>query len=313
MSLLQPFFDKAGFVVLDGGLASEMERRGADLDHELWSAKMLIESPELIRTVHSDFLAAGADIIATATYQASIEGFGRAGYEQEQAKGLVRLAVDLALLARETFWADYRQHEGRIRPLVAASVGPYGACLHDGSEYHGNYGIGRQALVDFHRSRLEILAGTAADLLAFETVPSMLEAEVLIELLESFPEKQALLSFSCRDTRSVSHGEPFSECAALADQCAQVIGVGVNCTSPAYVSGLLESAADIKTPLMVYPNSGEEWRADKQQWGGEACEEFPVSEWLSKGARIIGGCCRTTVEDIRRIRSQLGMEMQFAG
>jgi homocysteine S-methyltransferase len=313
VSLLQPFFDRTGFVVLDGGLATGMESRGADLDHELWSAKMLIEAPELIRSVHSDFLAAGADIIATATYQASIDGFGRAGYGKEQAMSLIRLAVDLALLARETFWADFRQREGRIRPLLAASIGPYGACLHDGSEYHGNYGVGRQALVDFHRSRLEILADTAVDLFAFETIPSRLEAEVLIGLLEDFPEKQALLSFSCRDAQSVSHGEPFSECAALADECAQVVGVGVNCTSPACISGLLECAADIETPLMVYPNSGEEWHADTQQWGGEVCDAFPVSEWFSKGARIIGGCCRTTADDIRRIRSQLVMEKRFTG
>ena len=313
MSLLQPFFDRSGFVVLDGGLATEMESRGADLDHELWSAKMLIESPELIRSVHSAFLNAGADIIATATYQASIEGFCRAGYGEEQAEGLIRLAVDLALLARETFWADFRQHQGRLRPLVAASVGPYGACLHDGSEYHGHYGLGKKALAEFHRPRLEILAATAADLFAFETIPSMLEAEVLIELLAMFPEKQALLSFSCRDSQSVSHGEPFSECAALADQSAQVIAVGVNCTSPAYVSGLLESAAEIETPLMAYPNSGEKWSADTQRWDGEVCEVFPVGEWFSRGARIIGGCCRTSVDDIRRIRSQLGMEMKFAG
>src|SRR5210317_388673 len=184
---LQKFIQRQGFALLDGGLATAMEKYGADLDDELWSAKMLIEAPELIRQVHSEFLDAGADVIATATYQASFEGFGNKGYSPEKAAQLMRLSVDLAVLARENFWSETALRHERLKPLVAASVGPYGAALHDGSEYHGNYGLNQQELKDFHRPRLEVLADTDADLIAFETIPSLLEAEALVEMLEEFP------------------------------------------------------------------------------------------------------------------------------
>lgn len=306
MNLLDPFLNQNGFVMLDGGLATEMERRGANLDHELWSAKMLLDSPALISEVHEGFLQSGADIIATATYQASIEGFCRAGCSEHAAERLIEQAVELAVNARDRFWSGDRVDELRSKPLVAASVGPYGACLHDGSEYHGKYGLSRQQLIDFHAPRMDILAATGADLFAFETIPSQLEAEALLELLAAYPGHQALLSYSCRDGRRVSHGELFADCAALADQSEQVIGVGVNCTSPEYVSSLLEAAASgISTPLMVYPNSGENWSAETQRWSGPVCRGFDVTTWYEHGARIMGGCCRTTVDDIRHMREEL--------
>jgi homocysteine S-methyltransferase len=302
---LQPFLEHQGFAMLDGGLATELENRGADLDHFLWSAKLLAESPELIREVHLDYLAAGADIIATATYQASLGGFERAGFGHIEGKRLMRLSVDLAVQARERFWASAPDRQHRLRPLIAASIGPYGACLHDGSEYHGNYGIGRQALRDFHRPRLDLLVEKQADLLAFETIPSLLEAEVLLELLNDYPATPAWLSFSCRDGAHVSHGEPFAECAALADEATQIIAVGINCTPPQYVSALLESASAIHTPLVVYPNSGEHWIAAENRWAGQECGIFPVHEWFSRGARLLGGCCRTGPDDIRAMRTEL--------
>lgn len=302
---LTPMLDRQGFVMLDGGLATEMERHGANLDDELWSAKMLTDAPELIRLVHGGFLSCGADIIATATYQASFEGFARKGIGRARAEDLLRLGVDLAVLAREAFWSDRRNHGSRCMPLVAASVGPYGASLHDGSEYHGNYAIGRRELAEFHRPHLDVLAATDADLLAFETIPSQEEAELLLELLENYPGRRAWLSFSCRDGQSVSHGEPFAGCAALADQSEQVVAVGINCTAPEHIADLLECAANVQTPLAVYPNSGESWVAQSQQWTGDKCSRFPVTEWYDAGARLIGGCCRTTSGDIAEMRSVL--------
>ena len=291
--------------MLDGGLATAMESRGADLDDELWSAKMLIDAPEMIRQVHADFLKAGADIIATASYQASFEGFAQAGYGHGQAESLMRLSVDLALLAREAFWAHDENRRKRIRPLVAASIGPYGACLHDGSEYHGNYGLEKDALIDFHRPRMQVLADTGADLFAFETIPSLLEAEALLELMQEFPEKCAWLSFSCRDGKHVSHGERFSACAALADNSEQIVGVGLNCTAPEYATDLLKSAHGITTPLVVYPNSGEQWNPDGNQWSGEVCATLPVEDWYDAGARLIGGCCRTSIDEIASMHTRL--------
>lgn len=302
---LQPFLDEQGFAMLDGGLATEMEARGADLDHFLWSARMLAESPDLVHDVHYDYLAAGADIVATATYQASFGGLEKAGFERSEAERLMRLSVDLALQARDAFWSQLDLREGRLRPLVAASIGPYGACLHDGSEYHGNYGVEREALRDFHRERLDLLADTPADLFAFETIPSQLEAEVLIELLADYPGKCAWLSFSCRDGVQVCHGEAFADCAALADAAEQVVAVGVNCTAPQHIDSLLKAVRGLRTPRVVYPNSGERWFAGESRWAGQGCRGLTAAAWYELGARLIGGCCRTGPEDIRLMRAEL--------
>jgi homocysteine S-methyltransferase len=303
--LLESFFDRQGFVMLDGALATELESHGADLNHELWSAKILIEAPEMIRQVSQGHLEAGADIIATVTYQASMEGFEKAGISQGQAGNLMRLSIDLAVLARESFWSSRENRQGRLRPLVAASIGPYGACLADGSEYHGNYGLDKEALIEFHRPRMEILAHGEADLLAFETIPSKLEAEALIDLLAEYPQRSAWLSFSCKDEKHVCHGESFADCAALADTSNQIIAVGINCTSPQYLLPLLESAQAINTPLIVYPNKGETWVPDKNAWSGTPVEEQAVTAWYDAGARVIGGCCRTTPGDIAQMRADL--------
>ncbi|MFC1796868.1 homocysteine S-methyltransferase [Pseudomonadota bacterium] len=305
MNPLEPFLAKQGFVMLDGALATELENRGADLDDDLWSAKVLIEAPEMINEVSYAYLLAGADIIATATYQASFEGFEKAGIDRSHAASLMQLSVDLAVLARETFWSSGENRRSRLKPLVAASIGPYGACLADGSEYHGNYGLSRQELIDFHRPRLAELAHSDADILAFETIPSMLEAEALIELLQEFPASKACLSFSCRSESQVCHGEPFADCAALADQSEQIIAVGINCSAPVYVAALLDSAKSVRTPLMAYPNSGETWIASEHRWSGDACDSLAATRWYEAGARLIGGCCRTCPDDIRRMRAEL--------
>ena len=309
MNPLEPILEQQGFVMLDGGLATEMERRGADLDRFVWSARMLAESPELIRDVHFDYLAAGADVIATATYQASFAGFERAGYSQAEGDALMRLAVELAIEARDAFWADPANRGGRQRPLVAASIGPYGACLHDGSEYHGDYGVGPEEVREFHRPRMDVLSDTGADLFAFETIPSRAEAEVLLHLIQDYPGCSAWLSFSCRNEAEVSHGEPFAECAALADEADQILAVGLNCTAPEHVSALLESAREIAKPLAVYPNSGEQWEAEGNRWTGQGVQALTAAEWFRRGARLIGGCCRTTAGDIRRMRAELDAEV----
>ena len=304
-NLLEPFFEQQGFVMLDGALATELEKHGADLKHELWSAKTLIEAPEIIHKVNRDYLLAGADIIATATYQASFEGFNKAGIGRNQAEKLMRLSVDIAVLARDTFWSSHAVKQGRLRPLVAASIGPYGAFLADGSEYHGHYGLDKQALIDFHRPRMAVLANSEADLIAFETIPSKAEAEALIELLAEFPQCNAWLSFSCKDEQQVCHGESFAQCAALADTSKQIIAVGINCTSPRYLLPLLESAQPVSTPLIVYPNRGETWVADESCWSGTPVLDQAATAWYDAGARLIGGCCRTTPQDIARMKTDL--------
>ena len=302
---LQTYLDQQRFIVLDGGLATELEARGADLDHFLWSARLLAAAPELLRSVHYDYLVAGADVIATATYQASFGGFARAGLGRAEAERLMRLSVDLALQARDEFWSREEQHQGRLWPLVAASIGPYGACRHDGSEYHGNYGVGARELREFHRERMDVLADTPVDLFAFETIPSRLEAEALLEVLTEHPGRCAWLSFSCRDGSHISHGETFADCAALADGSDQIGAVGVNCTAPQHIDSLLDSVQALHTPRVVYPNSGEHWVAGENRWAGRGCGGLTAGEWYRRGARLIGGCCRTGPEDIRHVRAEL--------
>ncbi|MCX6047891.1 MAG: homocysteine S-methyltransferase [Chloroflexi bacterium] len=308
---LQPLLEQAGVVVLDGALATELERRGADLNDALWSAKLLLEAPELIRQVHYDYFVAGADIATTASYQASFPGFARRGLDEIQAASLMRLSVQLAIEARNQFLAEYRSTfmPRRFHPLVAASIGPYGAYLADGSEYRGDYGLSVEQLMNFHRPRMQVLANCGADLLAFETIPCLAEAEALIQLLSEFPQTAAWLSFSCGDEEHVCHGELLADCVALAEPSEQVVAVGLNCTPPRFAESLLRHAAQVTTkPLIVYPNSGEQWDAASHCWlAGTGVTEFgePARLWYNAGARLIGGCCRTTPADISIIAQAL--------
>jgi len=297
--------EKQGFVVLDGALATELERHGADLDDPLWSARWLIESPDLIRRVHRDYLLAGADILTTATYQASVEGFEARGLDPEEGAAMLRLGVELACVERDEFWSDAGNRDNRLKPLVAVSVGPFGACLHDGSEYHGNYSSSWSEVRAFHCKRLEVLTNCGADLLAFETIPSVPEAEILLELLGAYRDQFAWLSFSCRDEAHVSHGETRRQGAVMASRHPQVAAVGVNCTDPRYVTALLNTVRDLGCPLIAYPNSGESWEAGGNCWVGEGTDRLDSLDWFRAGARLIGGCCRTGPEDISRIRQEL--------
>ncbi len=306
---LSRFLERQGFVVLDGGLATELEVRGFDLADDLWSARLLVERPEAIRHLHRDYLEAGADCVVSASYQATVEGFARRGVGPGAAEDLLRLAVDLALAARDDFWSRPAHRQGRLKPLVAASVGPYGAFLADGSEYTGEYGAGEGALVDFHRRRLEILAASGADLLACETIPNGVEARVLARLLDEVAGPPAWLSFCCRDREHLSDGSELARVVEALDGGERIIAFGVNCTAPRHVPGLiarLRGATD--KPIAVYPNSGEAWDAVAKRWTDSVTPmDFAAAAvaWHRAGARLIGGCCRTGPRDVRSMREGL--------
>jgi homocysteine S-methyltransferase len=295
-------------LVLDGALATELERRGADLRDPLWSARCLIEQPDLIRTVHRDYFDAGADVATTATYQATFEGFAARGIAREEAARLMRSAVRLALEARDEFCAAQGRGAGRLRPLVAASVGPYGAMLADGSEYRGRYPVSDADLERFHRPRMQLLAASGADLLACETIPCLREALILARLIALQPAMTGWISFSCRDGARNAEGEDIGACAAALAPFAAIGAIGVNCTRPEYVAELLgRLRASTDKPLVAYPNSGERYDAAARAWHGTAhvrpFADF-AQDWYAAGARLIGGCCRTTPEDIRALRAR---------
>jgi homocysteine S-methyltransferase len=306
---IRAFLEEQGFLIVDGGLASELERSGHDLNDPLWSAKLLLQLPEAITEVHTSYLEAGADCIISASYQATVEGFMARGVSEVDAEGMIRLAVDLALRARDEFWRKAEAREGRLKPLVAASVGPYGAYLANGAEFTGDYDLDEAGLLDFHRRRWEILSSTAADFLACETIPSAAEARALAQLLRETPDRHAWFSFSCRDGQHISDGTPIAQCVHEVMSTPGVAAIGVNCTSPAHITSLVEiTRAETDLPIVVYPNSGEAWDAAVKKWSGAAdARSFAEASrgWHLAGARLLGGCCRTRPQDIRLLREML--------
>lgn len=291
-------------MLLDGALATELESHGCNLDDPLWSARVLLENPELIYQVHSDYFRAGADCAITASYQATIDGFSARGIKEKEALKLIKQTVLLAKRARDDFWKENTQ-PNRPKPLVAASVGPYGAYLADGSEYVGNYGVTDERLVEFHRSRMATLIEAGADLLAFETIPSLQEAKVLSALLREFPEAYAWLSFSLKNEKEISDGTKLAECAKFFEGDKQIIAIGLNCAPVTVVTGAIrELSTNTKKPILVYPNSGETYNPETKTWHGhEQCNAFDIQseEWYQAGARLIGGCCRTAPHHIEEL------------
>lgn len=307
MNPLTPLLKNNSIAIIDGALATELERRGCDLNDALWSAKVLMEQPELIRQVHLDYFNAGADFAITASYQATIIGFARRGLNKDEALALMQKSVRIAQSARDEFWSNEKNRIGRNRPLVAGSVGPYGAFLADGSEYRGDYKLSEQELIEFHRPRMEALIASGADLLACETIPCLIEAQALIKLLAEFPNTSAWFTFSAKDGEHICHGENIAECAAWLDQFPQVAAIGINCTSPLYIPSLIrEIKKKTNKPIVVYPNSGEIYDPATNTWHGEtSCDAFGQQSkiWYENGARLIGGCCRTTPDHIREVKN----------
>ena len=308
---LMEIVQQQGIVLLDGGLATLLEARGHRLDSQLWSAKMLIDSPEDIRVAHRTFLEAGADCITTVTYQASYEGFARLGLDQADADDLLILSVALAQEAVEEFLASTASSSPRMHPLVGASIGPYGAFLADGSEYNGHYKINRHELEDFHVRRFTTLATSCADLLAFETIPSLNEAKVLLEILEKSQETYGWMSFSCRDGSHLSDGTPIEVAVELCEDAERLVGIGINCTAPRFMEGLIRRIkSKTDSLIIVYPNSGESWNAEEKIWQKSETQEEEnwvdmAEEWHLAGARVIGGCCRIGPDIIRQTRERL--------
>ena len=293
-----------GLTVLDGGLATELERRGHDLSDDLWSARLLRDDPGEVRDTHLAFFRAGAGVATTASYQASVEGFAAQGVPAAQARRLIASSV---ALAREA--AAVAEQEDGVRRQVAASVGPYGAVLADGSEYSGDYGVTDRRLRDFHGPRLELLAAAGPDLLAVETVPSEQEAAVLLGLLEELATGvPAWLSLTCADASTTRRGEDVARVFGLAAGSEPVVAVGANCTAPEHLKALVEAAvAASGKPAVAYPNSGETWDGAARAWGGDGAGVDPGTArgWVAAGARFVGGCCRVGSRDIARLAAGL--------
>jgi homocysteine S-methyltransferase len=288
----------AGPVLLDGGLATLLEAHGHDLSSDMWSARLLLDDPAELVAAHREYYDAGAQVAITASYQASFEGFAACGLDRPAADAAFRRSVECALTARDSFDDDRER-------WVAASVGPYGAMLADGSEYRGDYGRTAAQLRDWHRPRFEILADAGADVLAVETVPCLAEVQALVDLLdESWA--TAWLSLSAIDGRTRA-GEPIEEAFALAASSSQVIAVGVNCCPAEQVAELTAIAGSVTgKPVVAYPNSGEVWDGVARAWTGDpSFGTAQVRSWIAAGAALIGGCCRVGPEEIEELSAAL--------
>jgi homocysteine S-methyltransferase len=295
-------------IILDGGLGSELVRRGQDISSTLWSAELLVNNPQAIAEVHRAYLDAGAQCITSASYQASIAGFASIGVSAQHARDLFHFSIQITRKECDEFLSQ--NPDCGYRPMVAASVGPYGAFLADGSEYTGNYGVEDRTLVDFHRQRLEWLDQAGADVLACETIPSLQEASVLCELLKTV-NTPAWISFSCQNDHMLNDGSSIAEAAALFERHPKVVALGVNCSAPQTIAALI---GRIKSNLpgkaiVVYPNSGEHYDAVTKTWHGV---ETPLEcaaaarTWFDAGASIIGGCCRMGPAHIAAIATEMG-------
>ena len=301
---LAPLLARHGAVVLDGGLATQLEAQGNSLADPLWSARLLLENPGEIVRAHLAFYRAGAAIATTASYQATFEGFAARGIDHAAAIGLLQRSVALASEARAA-WRAQRAPDDVGRLFVAASIGPYGAFLANGAEFTGRYGRSVAELRAFHRERLEVLVATEADLLACETIPEIEEGLALVELLETTPGARGWLSFSCANGARLRSGAAVEEAFALAERSSRVLAVGVNCTAPEHVDELLARARSATSkPLIVYPNSGEGWDAVTRRWigaGGPTVDGTAARRWIEAGATIVGGCCRVSPGQIEAV------------
>lgn len=305
---ITPLLAKYPYLVLDGAMATELEARGCYLADSLWSAKILIEAPGLIEQVHLDYFRAGARVAITASYQATAAGFATRGIDESRARALIIRSVRLASQAR----TRYREENPRAGELlVAGSVGPYGAFLADGSEYRGDYQQTPQQFRDFHRSRIDALFSAGVDLLACETQPSFAEICALTALLqEEYPQLPAWFSLTLRDASHLSDGTPLTDVVAILNACPNVVAIGINCIALEATTPALEQLHRLTSlPLVVYPNSGEHYDAVTKTWHhhGEHCAELIdyLPRWQQAGARLIGGCCRTTPADIRELAHAL--------
>ncbi len=279
-----------GPVVLDGGLATLLETHGHDLTSDLWSARLLAEQPEAIVAAHREYFEAGAQVAISASYQASFAGFARLGFEADRAATLMTLSITLARRARDEFGSGW----------VAASVGPYGAVLADGSEYRGDYGLTVAQLREWHRPRLDVLLGAGADVLAIETIPCLAEVEAVLAEIEGTGHA-AWLSLTCVNGKT-RLGEPITEAFAMAAAVPEVIAMGLNCTAPDEVLEPISVAAGFGKPVVVYPNSGQIWDGEARSWSGRSgFHSSDVHGWIAAGAVLLGGCCRIGPAQISEI------------
>ncbi len=303
MHNFKKWLNEQKYVVIDGALSTALEKKGMDLNHKLWTAKVLVENPEKIKEVHREYFEAGANIAITSTYQASILGFKDLGYSEEEAESFIKQSVELAKQAR-------LESQVKQKMWIAGSVGPYGAYLADGSEYRGDYDVDNQFLKEFHKKRIELLISEGVDLLAIETIPNFEEIKVLLNILSEYPESVAWVTCTLKDAEHISDGNKLDDVQAILEENSQIIGYGINCVKPEYVEKSMENLSlNNSKNLIAYPNGGAVYDATTKEWSNNGDSKHIFSKdclnWYNKGCSMIGGCCCTTKDDIKTLSDTL--------
>ena len=271
----------ARVLVLDGGLSTALEENGFDVGGPMWTGELLLSNPDAVTAAHRSFVEAGADILITGSYQVSFDGGRAVGWSDDDVERALRNSTAAARLAANE------------ETLVAASIGPYGAYLNDGSEFRGHYNVTASAIRDFHDRRLDILLDTEPDMVAIETMPDLDEVRIIMELVESKkPDMDFWVSFTVREAGQLSGGATFADACAMVERHSSAIAVGINCSPLSVITPTLASV-ETDLPFIVYPNAGQTWDAKSMSWMGTPtfATHVDVEEWVSAGARIIGGCC----------------------
>ncbi|CAM1506242.1 Fc.00g058830.m01.CDS01 [Cosmosporella sp. VM-42] len=334
-------------LILDGGLGTSLEQKYSlkfDRSTPLWSSDLLITDQATLRACQKDFGDVPVDLILTATYQVSVDGFRKTittgfpdGVPRDEIPRYLDAAVSIAAAVKN-------DNAG-----VALSIGPYGACMIPSQEYSGAYDEAHdsiKALEDWHRDRMELFAqipnlASRVSHIALETIPRADEIVAMRHAISSVPELASLPFWMS----ILSPGEDM----ALPDGCSienailQILdpaiapsvpwGIGINCTKVHKLDGLLQiyelcissmvQQRKIKEwpSLVLYPDgtNGEVYNTTTQKWelpeGTKAPErswEDQLSETVEATRRrgqwpsiVVGGCCRATCDDIRRLRSIL--------
>jgi len=307
---LSTILAQSQLLITDGAAGTHLESMGCDLNDDLWTAKILKDNPELIKKLHRDYFQAGSDFGVTVSYQATIEGYIKKGLTREQAIDLIKISASLMLEARDEWWQQEGKADHRRYPIAAASIGPYGAFLADGSEYRGDYELSKEELRQFHKERIEILWNQGVDLIAAETIPRLDEALIIAEIVQQLDAK-CWITFSAQNESQICNGQDITECIRALEPFDSVVAVGVNCTAPQFIGGLIKNInTETNKPIVVYGNLGNSYDPNSKTWcehGKDGATSYLnyAQQWKALGAKIIGGCCGTTPNEIKQIFSDL--------
>jgi S-methylmethionine-dependent homocysteine/selenocysteine methylase len=287
-------------LLLDGGIGTEMLRRGLT-----WEGHKVDTAADVIRTIHADYLAAGADVITTNTFQLARRSFLNHFRDLDHlrrvgAEGLEGRAAHLI-----------RQAVARAKEAVAAS-GREGTAAIAGSMttlewcFRPDLAPPVEAARAEYRETIGWFAEAGVDLILFETMNRIAEAAAALEAAREVG-LPAWVSFVPHWDGTLLGGEPIAEAAAALEPLGPDL-VLFNCAPPADVTlALRELVAHRRGPSGVYPHVG---RFDPPDW--QFTDEYPPArylecarEWLALGARVIGGCCGTTPDHIRALAAGL--------